>query len=413
MLIKCPECDLQVSDKALSCPHCGYPMQPIPSLPRRGKQKKKHRRLPNGFGRITEIKNQNLSKPFRAMITTGKDPFGHPIGSILGYYKTYNLAYEALVEYHKNPYDLALDISVSELYNKWTDKYFEEVKSISAQRTIIAAWAYCSTVYNMRARDLRARHIKGCMDEGYRIETRGSNKGKQVYATAGTKARIKSMFNLMLDFALEYEIVEKNYARTFEISGDIIKEREDNRRGHILFTEAELTKLWSNIDKPFVDMLLIQIYSGWRPQELATIELKNVVLDNWTFSGGMKTSAGTGRVIPIHSKIQDLVKQNYIKAQALQSDYLFNAKGQTHAGNWKMTYDKYAHRFNDIIKKLELNPEHRPHDPRKTFISAAKKYKLDEYAIKYLVGHKIQDITENVYTERELSWLREEIEKIK
>ncbi|MEQ2827819.1 MAG: zinc-ribbon domain-containing protein [Anaerobutyricum hallii] len=25
-LIKCPECELQVSDKALSCPHCGFPL---------------------------------------------------------------------------------------------------------------------------------------------------------------------------------------------------------------------------------------------------------------------------------------------------------------------------------------------------------------------------------------------------
>ena len=24
MLIKCPECELQVSDKAAFCPHCGY-----------------------------------------------------------------------------------------------------------------------------------------------------------------------------------------------------------------------------------------------------------------------------------------------------------------------------------------------------------------------------------------------------
>lgn len=26
MLLKCPECDLPVSDKALACPHCGNPM---------------------------------------------------------------------------------------------------------------------------------------------------------------------------------------------------------------------------------------------------------------------------------------------------------------------------------------------------------------------------------------------------
>ena len=28
MLVKCPECELQVSDKAPACPHCGYPMKP-------------------------------------------------------------------------------------------------------------------------------------------------------------------------------------------------------------------------------------------------------------------------------------------------------------------------------------------------------------------------------------------------
>ena len=38
---------------------------------------------------------------------------------------------------------------------------------------------------------------------------------------------------------------------------------------------------------------------------------------------------------------------------------------------------------------------------------------IDEYAIKYMVGHKISDITEKVYTQREFDWLKEEIEKIK
>ena len=42
----------------------------------------------------------------------------------------------------------------------------------------------------------------------------------------------------------------------------------------------------------------------------------------------------------------------------------------------------------------------------------AKKYKLDEYAIKRIVGHAISDITESVYTERDIEWLHEEISKI-
>ena len=65
-----------------------------------------------------------------------------------------------------------------------------------------------------------------------------------------------------------------------------------------------------------------------------------------------------------------------------------------------------------IRDELKLNPEHRPHDGRKHFVTMAKKYGIDEYAIKYMVGHKISDITEKVYTQREFEWLKEEIEKI-
>ena len=50
---------------------------------------------------------------------------------------------------------------------------------------------------------------------------------------------------------------------------------------------------------------------------------------------------------------------------------------------------------------------------RKDIVFSAKRYGVDEYAIKYMVGHKISDITEKVYTRREFAWLREEIEKIK
>lgn len=47
------------------------------------------------------------------------------------------------------------------------------------------------------------------------------------------------------------------------------------------------------------------------------------------------------------------------------------------------------------------------------FIPTAKKYRVDEYATKYIVGHSIQDITKQVYTKREIDWLKKEIEKIK
>lgn len=310
-------------------------------------------------------------------------------------------------------YHLQNSIFLLQVYDNWTDQYFQKIADNSI-RTITSAWAYCSSVYDMRAKDIRSRHIKGCMEEGYRIETKGKKKGEKIFPTAGTKSRIKSLFNLMLDYALEYEIVDKNYARTFDISEDIVKEKESATRSHIPFTEDEMKILWDNVDRvKYVDWILMQCYMGWRPQELATLRLDEINLDEWYMQAGMKTDAGKQRIVPVHSKVQSLLQKNYEFALSIGSEYLLNDKGQTHARSWKLTYDKYANRFRKVIEELHLNPEHRPHDPRKTFVTRCKKANVDEYALKEMVGHTIKDITESTYTVRDLEWLREDLEKLK
>ena len=40
------------------------------------------------------------------------------------------------------------------------------------------------------------------------------------------------------------------------------------------------------------------------------------------------------------------------------------------------------HRVNKLIDTLKLNPDHRPHDGRNTFITMCKNAGVDEYAIK-------------------------------
>lgn len=172
MLIKCPECELQASDKAITCPHCGYPFQKELAVHKQTRKSNRRKRLPNGFGQITKIKDRNLRRPYRAMVTIGKNSVGKPICKLLkpqSHFETYNDAYAALIEYNKNPYDLDADVTIAQLYEKWTDTYFKTLKSDSSIRTITAAWAYCSSIYDMRAKDLRARHIKGCMDDGVAI----------------------------------------------------------------------------------------------------------------------------------------------------------------------------------------------------------------------------------------------------
>ena len=412
MLMQCPECQLQVSDKATYCPHCGYPMQPD-IKPRKPRKSNKRRRLPNGFGRISEIKGRNLRNPFRAMVIVGKTPTGRPICKPLkpeSYFPTYNDAYAALVEYNKNPYDLEPAITAKELYEKWTEEYFKTLKNDASARAVTSAWAYCSSVYDMRVMDIRARHVKGCMEEGIAIV-----RGKEQRPSASMKNKIKSLFNLMLDYALEYEIVDRNYSRSFNLTEETIKEIQTVKKEHIPFTDEEIALLWEHVDdKRYIDAILIQCYSGWRPQELGLIRLEDVDLENWTFKGGMKTDAGMDRVVPIHSKIQSLVLRKYKEAESLGSEYLFNCTDpDSNRKNIKFTYNRYQKGFTRIRDELKLNPAHRPHDGRKHFVSMAKKYGVDEYAIKYMVGHKISDITEKVYTAREFDWLREEIEKIK
>lgn len=409
MLITCLECGLQVSDKAIVCPHCGYPMKPEIISKANRVSTNKRKRLPNGFGQISEIKKRNLRKPFRAMVTVGKTPTGRPISKPLqpiSYFATYNEAYSALVEYNKNPYDLSRTMTVRELYEKWMEEYLPTI-SESAAYAVKRAWKYCSNVYDMRAVDVRVRHVKGCMEYGHLPDS-------EECPSARTKNDIKTLFNQMFDYALEYELVEKNYARSFTLSDELIEEITTTKNGHIPFTAEEIEVLWKNVDEiKDVDMILIQSYSGWRPQELCLIKLSEIDFEQWVFVGGMKTAAGKNRTVPIHTKIRDLIKHRCEEAQMLNSEYLFNTVLKKSGKIKHYTYALYQKRFAEIKQILNLDSNHRPHDGRKHFVTMAKKYHVDEYAIKYIVGHKITDITEKTYTKRELSWLQEEIEKIK
>ena len=409
MLMCCPECGLQVSNKAVCCPHCGYPMK-SERMSERKQRTKKRKRLPNGFGQISEIKGKNLRRPFRAMVTVGKTIEGRPICKPLkpeSYFLTYNDAYAALVEYNKNPYDLDLSMTVKELHDLWSKEFYKGLKLLTTANSYERAWKFCTGVYNMQAKDLRVRHIRKCMEEGT-----SEIRGEIVHANPRTQALIKTMFNNMLDYAVEYEIVDQNYSRSFSVSKEIIKENKKTIQGHMIFSDEEIDLLWKNINNyEGIDTILIQCYSGWRPKEIELLRLENVDLDNWTFKGGVKTEAGRDRTVPIHPRIRELVTTKYHKAEELDCEYLFTCPNKKPPVN-VLTYDRYKKQFNKIKTALNLNPEHRPHDGRKHFVTMAKKYHVDEYAIKYMVGHVITDITENTYTERNINWLHDEIQKI-
>ena len=372
-------------------------------------------RRANSSGSIFKMKGRKRRKPWRVRVTLGweidsETGKSKQIIKTIGYYATRAEAEAALVAYIDCPYDLnEKSITFKELYEKWSEEYFKKLHGVSSQRTIISAFSYCNTLYNMKMRDIRVYHLQECMENAYVIPDKGKDKGKKRYATAGTKARMKSMFNLMFDWAYARDIVDKNYARAFDVGKEIREQQKRDKRKNIPFSQEEVNILWENVNKvEFVDMVLIGIFSGWRPQELSILRVEDIDLEEEVMFGGLKTDAGKNRCVPINPRIKDLIVNRYNEAKEMESEYLFNdVNGQqgTH-----MTYDKYRGRFNKVMKRLGM--EHHPHETRHTFITKAKKVGVDEYILKRIVGHAIPDITENVYTHREFEELREEMNKV-
>lgn len=396
-LLKCPECTHEVSDKAFSCPHCGYPMN-TPSSTKPRVRNGKPTKLPNGFGTVYKMSGKR-SKPFRAVKTdkwvldadTGKSK---QMRFTIGYYATREEAMIALAEYNENPYDIKADsITFSEVYEKWSKNYFPTLSNPSSIRTVTAAYAYCNGLYDMRMKDIRVSHLEGTI----------------LNAKVGdsTKSRIKSLFNMMYKYAVAHDIVEKDYASVMFANGNPIK--KERTKEAVPFSQQEIDTLWDNVDTiAFSDMILIGIYTGWRPQELSILQINDIDMEHGTIKGGLKTDAGKNRLVPIHPIIKPLIENRIKEAQKLQSNYLFNdANGQQ--GTF-MTYDKYRKRFEKVMKRL--NFIHRPHETRHTFITKAKECNVDEYILKLIVGHSIDDITEKVYTHRTIEQLKDEMNKI-
>lgn len=351
-------------------------------------------KLPNGYGSVYKLSGKRRN-PYIVRKTAGWQ-FDEATGKAkqlydtIGYFPTKAAALQALAEYNENPYDIHADsITFKEVYEKWSEEHFAEIVP-SARRTWVMAYNHSAPLHGMRFRDIRVAHLEHTI--------------ANADVSAGTKQRMKSLYNLMYKYALRHEICEKDYAALCNSvkAGPKTIER-------VPFSADEIDLLWQHTDFPFVDMVLIGIYSGFRPQELAVLRVEDIDLEAQTMTGGLKTDAGRNRIVPIHSRIRELVEKNYEKAAALGSCTLFNDEnGQQ---GMSLTYDKYRGRFNKIRKRFNL--DHRPHDTRHTFITLAKEAGVNEYILKLIVGHAIVDVTEKVYTHRTIEELRAEIEKIK
>lgn len=372
------------------------------------------KRRGNGSGTVEKTKNRR--NPYKAKVPTecytdrnGRTQVRY---KTIGSFPTKGLADEALAEYLRNPYDLNSSIvTFQDLYQAWSAEYFRTLSSSSSIRTVTSAYAYCGRLYQMRIREIGIGHIKDAMNSGYVYETRGKNKGKKKYASAGTKERIKSLCNLMFDYALERNLVSSNPARAFKID-KLLREIDENAKKKKPFGNAEVALLWKYQKTiPFADMVLIGIYTGFRPQELLQLRTDHIFLDENYMVGGMKTVNGTNRMVPIHPMIRELVVGRYRQAVDLyHSDFLFNLP--TGSTSNLFTYDTYKTRFQNVMEALNLTG-FTPHCTRHTFATQAEVCGLRERAIKLILGHSLKaDVTDYHYKHTDVEYLYQEICKL-
>lgn len=367
-------------------------------------------KLPNKYGSICKLSGARR-KPFMVRVTVGwdYDEDSDKISQdrkILGYYRTRKEATEALASFNANPYDLSkANITLNDVFCEWYKEHERNIKD-SSKRTITSAWNYCCQLHDIPIREIRVRNIKSAVENAYAIKDK-----QKVSASPNIKGRVKSLLNQIFDYAVQLEYVDKNYARQYEMSESIVADRTANTNGHIAFTDDEIELLWKAVGTiQYADWVIIQCYTGLRPQELATMQVENVDIVNGVMTGGMKTKAGTNRTIPIHNRILPLVKKNLNDSIRNSSNTLLSFS-PSRGDDCSLTYDKYSKRFMKALEAVGITG-HRPHDARKTFVTLAKRYNVDEYAIKRIVGHSIEDITERIYTERNVEWLKQEINKI-
>lgn len=339
------------------------------------------KRLPKGYGSVYKLSGSRR-RPFTARIQTWHNTeSGRPEYKYLGYYKTSQEALQALMEYNKSPYDLDLiNYTISDLYSEFKKRKLSKLSN-SGVYIYQAAYKYLAPIHDMKIKEIKTFHLQKIIDN---IDRKWQ-----------TKNHVQTLLNQLFDIAIELDIVTKNYAKFTKIG----PKEESNI--HKSFTSDEIKLLFEAIKtEPFADTVLIMIYSGLRPSELLNIEKSSVNLEQMYITAGSKTKAGKNRVIPINKKIFPFIK----KRCASSNIYIIEKNG------CPVKYSSYRRIYIDLMKKL--NMEHLPHDGRHTFASLADTAGMNKVSIKRIMGHATNDITENVYTHKEIDELIKNINMI-
>jgi integrase len=348
------------------------------------KKKSKTMRLPNGYGSVYMLTG-NRRRPWVARKTLGWTDDGRQIFYIVGYYKKRQDALDALADYNKNPIGDLRDITLQEIWNRWSKSKFPKI-SRSTKETYEAAWKHLAPIKDMLVREIRKSHIQNIIDD---------MADKKLSYSACSK--VKTLAGTLLNEAIADKIIFDNCASLVELP-------ENDARKKNSFTDFEILAISKLAEDGHIwaGTILIMIYTGLRITEFLTLTKFNVDLDKMTITAGIKTEAGKNRVIPIHPKIQKYVKYWYDQG----GERLITLDG-------KRILPRYYREnlYHPTLKQAKVRPLN-PHSTRHTFASLLDKAGVRTKHIQDLIGHSDYSTTANIYTHPDVDTLRQAIESI-
>ena len=355
------------------------------------KKKKRRMRMPSGAGSVHLVNDgKRRRKPWRARVPAHIE-FDEETGTakrkyiIIGYYETEIEAMDALAAYRKNPYTLESSTATfTDVFEMWKEKKYPTI-SRSGAGIYNSAYKNSADLHNMKMKDIRTTHLEDIMNT--------TQVGYQ------TQANMKLLWGQLFKFAMERDIVQKNYA---DFVGTKAKDTGTKRTA---IKKEDIELLWKQIDEGNEDaeVAMIYIYTGLRASELLEIRKENISLENRIMIGGKKTKAGTDRRIPIHQCILPFVE----KRMKQSGDYLIRKDDK----NKPFAYQVYLKsKWQPLMQTIKA--DYTPHFARHTCATMMREANIPEDIRKLILGHSSQDITDR-YTHISDSMLIEAIDSMK
>lgn len=335
----------------------------------------------NGAGSVHKRKDSR-SRPWVAVSPAKYDLNGKAKRTIIGHFATSKEAKEALLQYNQCPSD-KFNITVAEAYQEWSEIAFRNI-SKQMQNCYSAAFKKIEAVYDIKLRELRTSRMQKVIDAHFKL-------------SRSSLSKIKILFSQLLDYGLENDVVNKNYAQFLVLPKETAAEKE-------CFTDIELKKIENAVDTvPFADIILAMCYTGFRISEFIELTPFSYNAENGTLTGGKKTEAGKNRVVPVHPKIVPIVSRWLAK----NGQTIFCQDNGKQYGV-KAFRDRFYAALEEIgIRKLT------PHATRHTFATKLAAAGARAEDIQKILGHASYDMTASVYIHQNVDSLKNAVNLVR